>query len=277
LILWMSWFLEPTASPFRNGVILMRTSTRALIVAGLGLSAMVGFVAHPTLGQTDKDVKRSAAPPSNNGTGARPAAPTLAPAVVGSLDLERAMYEYEKFKESSAKFQAETLKSQADLTNMLTEAKGYADQAERFKPGTPEYQRLSDKMSEIKAKLAAEKEKLQAQFALKESSTVADIYNDVRRMTEAVAKQKGMSFIVQVGKAEQLTGENPQEVMAAIARNVVYYNPSTDITNDVIYALNYYWKKGKEANGTPAAAPAPAAAAAPAPATPAASTAPAPH
>lgn len=230
----------------------MKTTNRALVVAGLGLGALVGLVARPSLGQSDKDVKRSAAPAAN-GQGQRAPAPALTAAIVGSLDMERAIQDYEKYKESSAKFQADALKSQGDLQQLLTEAKGYADQAERFKPGTPEFTKLSDRITEVKAKYAAEKEKLQAQFTLQESSSVADIYNDVRRMTEAVAKQKGMTFVVQVGKAEQLTGENPNEVMAAIGRNVVYYNPGTDITSDVVYALNYYYKKGKEANGTPAA------------------------
>jgi Skp family chaperone for outer membrane proteins len=239
----------------------MRTTTRILIAGSLGLGALAGFVARPSLGQNDPKVQKTATS-APAGTAARPAAP-VTPAVIGSIDMERAIQEYQRYKDSSAKFQSESMNGQKELQNMLAEAKSVAEMREKYKIGTPDYNKFNDKLAEIEAKFQAEKQKMSTQFAQAEAGAVAEIFNDIRQMCEAVAKNKNMNFVVQVGKNEALTGENPDQVMATLSRNVVYYNPASDITNDVIYALNYYYKKKKESAGTatPAPAPAPAGAA----------------
>lgn len=250
----------------------MRTSARLMFAATVGLAGMVGLAARPILAQVDAKVQKAATPANGNAT--RPTAPpAVGPAVIGSIDMERVIQEYEKYKESSDKFKSAALKKQTELQTMLQEAKNVAEQRDRYKPGTPDFSKYNDKLTELQVKLNAEKEKISQNFQMEESSAVADIYNDIRKMTEAVAKNKNMTFVVQVGRNEPLTGENPNDVMAALSRNIVYYNPASDVTNDVVYALNYYYKKSKEANGTPQPA-APKAAAQPA-AQPAASQAPA--
>ena len=72
-----------------------------------------------------------------------------------------------------------------------------------------------------------------------------------------MAKKKGITFVVQVGSNDKITGEDPNTVMAAVARNVVYHDPSADITDEVIATLNAMYEKRKAQQGGAAAAPPP--------------------
>ena len=233
----------------------MPIPTRSIAVLGLGLLGVFGLAARPISGQqTDSQVQRTT---TDTGQAARAAATAMAPAVIAGIDMERVINEYDRYKESSEKFKAEALQKQKELEVLLAEAKGYAEKRDSFGVGTPDYQKFSDLLADTQAKFEAQKQKIAADFTIRESNAVAEIYNDIRYIVDFIAKQKGVTFVVQIGSNEKVTGENPNDVMAAVARNVVWNDPSADITDQVITTLNAFHQKRKAQQGTaPAASPA---------------------
>jgi Skp family chaperone for outer membrane proteins len=244
----------------------MPISTRAAAIMGLGLVGMLGLAARPALSQqtADPQVQRSNAGTAGAGQAARGAAATLAPAVIAGIDMERVINEYDRYKESSETFKAEAMQKQKDLEVLLAEAKSLAERRDSFGVGTPDYQKYSDMLVDAQAKFEAQKNKIASDFTLRESNAVAEIYNDIRHIVDYIAKKKGVTFVVQVGPNTNITGENPNDVMAAVARNVVWNDPSADITGEVVATLNAYHARRKAQGGAPAAAPASTPAAAPA-------------
>ena len=63
-----------------------------------------------------------------------------------------------------------------------------------------------------------------------------------------------MTYVVQVSQRADL-GLEPDSVMAAMAQTVVYADPSTDITKDVVYNLNQRYKAAGRPPRPKAAAP----------------------
>jgi hypothetical protein len=63
------------------------------------------------------------------------------------------------------------------------------------------------------------------------------IYKDVQDMVAAVARQRHLTFVVKASKAP-VSSLASEMVMDSISRTVVYADPSTDITTDVLYYLN---------------------------------------
>ena len=235
----------------------MPLRSRATRAVGLGL---VGWAALTSLAwgqQPDRDVRRT------TGQQAAAPAPALPPAAIGTVDLDKVFREYDKVKVSSAKFKEEALKKQGELGQLMTEAKTAADKMTQMKPGTPDYQQLSNKVTEMKARIEATREQVQQEFTLKESEALASIYTDIQKMTAAVARKKGMTYIVKISE-EPITASDPNSVMSAMARTVVYADPSADITKEVITYLNYNYQKANPG----AAAPSPATSSAPAVGTP---------
>ncbi|MEW4567284.1 OmpH family outer membrane protein [Tautonia sp. JC769] len=235
----------------------MPIQTRAVALVGLGL---LGLTPCPSLAQqpADPQVQRTTA---DAGQPARSAAVAMAPAVIAGIDMERVINEYDRYKESSEKFKAEAMQKQKELELLLAEAKGYAEKRDSFGVGTPDYQKFSDLLADTQAKFEAQKQKIAADFTIRESNAVAEIYNDIRYVVDFIAKKRGVTFVVQIGSNDKINGENPNDVMAAVARNVVWNDPTADITDQVVSTLNAYHQQRKSQSpqgGAASPAPAPA-------------------
>lgn len=192
----------------------------------------------------------------------------MAPAVIAAINMQKVLSEYNRYKESSEKFEADSMQKRKELELLLAEARDHAEKRESFGVGTPDYQAFSDKLADTQAKFEAQKQKIAADFAIRESNAVAEIYNDVRYIVEYISKQKNISLVMQVGSSDKLTGENPDLVMSTVLQPVVYHDPSIDITDQVISTLNAFHERRKAQQGGAAPSAAPATAPAPASADP---------
>lgn len=107
----------------------------------------------------------------------------------------------------------------------------------KMTPGSVDAKKIEDRITQLKAQIEAGREQAQRDFALRESEMLAALYKEVQDMVARIAEYKGMNYVVQVSN-EPISGTNPNSVMAAMAKTVVYSDPRNDITKDVIYNLN---------------------------------------
>lgn len=241
----------------------MAISARAILTMGLsslGLALLVG----PSLGQQpDGGVRRT------NGTApAAPAAPV--PPVIGTIDMDRVFKEYEKVKVSSEEFKQAAQARKAELVKIQGEAQAEAEILAKLAPGTEDFKKHENKVTELKARFEAGREQAERDFASREAEAMATLYKEIQAMVARVAQWKKMTYVVKVSN-QPISGSNPNSVMAAMANTMVYADPRNDVTNDVIYNLNRLFKA--TGGAAPKAASSPAAVtgnAAPAAAAPAA-------
>ncbi|WP_250846896.1 OmpH family outer membrane protein [Aquisphaera insulae] len=227
----------------------------------MGLCLLVG----PSLGQQAQDpaVRRSA----NTTPAATPAPAAPVPAVIGTIDMDEVFKSYEKVKVSSEEFKSAALARKADLQKLQAEAAGEAEQLQKLIPGTEDFKKHENRVTELKARFEAGRELAERDFAGREAEAMATLYKEVQAMVARVAQWRKLTYVVKISN-QPVLGSNPNSVMAAMANTMVYADPRNDITKDVVYNLNRMYK----ATGGAAAKPAAAAAAT----TPAATTAPAP-
>ncbi len=82
------------------------------------------------------------------------------------------------------------------------------------------------------------------------------IYKEIQVMTARVARWRGMNYVVRYSNPNKpQTGTDPNSALAALNDQVIYADPSNDITNDVVYYLNKTYEK----TASPAATARPAA------------------
>ncbi len=223
----------------------MVISSRAIVATGLctvGLGLLVG----PSLGQQpDAGVRRTAGTSS-----ASPAAP-ITP-VIGTIDMDAVFKNYEKVKVSSEEFKAAAQARKADLVKIQAEAQQEAEMLAKLTPGTEDFKKHENRVTELKARFEAGREQAERDFAAREAEAMATLYKEIQAMVARVAQWRKMTYIVKVSN-QPISGSNPNSVMAAMANTMVYADPRNDITNDVVYNLNRMYKA---TGGTPAKAPA---------------------
>jgi len=214
----------------------MLRPNRATLSVGLCLVGVAGLVG-PSFGQNPaRDAKVSPAAANNN---AAPASP--GPVTIGSIDMDSVLKNYDKFKVATENLRAEALTRHNDLMKIATEAKQQQELLQRLGPGTPDAKKCEDKITQLKAQFEAGRENAEREFTQKEAETMATIYNEIQAMAKRVAKQRKMTFVVKYTD-QAASGGEPNSVMAAMSRTILYADPTVDITRDVSHWLNQSYK-----------------------------------
>jgi len=227
----------------------MTVSTRAAWALGLGFAGLAIAVG-PTLGQQqDAGVRKTAA-------SAAPAKAAI-PAVIGSVDLDAVFKGYDKVKADSEEFKSAAQVKKGELMKLQAEAQQEQEMLAKMAPGSPDAKKHEERITALKAQHQAGMESAEREFAMKEAQALATLYQEIQFMVTQIAQYRGMTYIVKVSN-EPITGANPNSVMAAMSKTVVYADPQSDVTNHVIHNLNLRYKKAggvtpKAATAAPAA------------------------
>lgn len=225
----------------------MAISSRAAWAVGLlGVAGVVG----PAYGQGDGAVRKAA------GNGSAPAASApkaeFRPTIVATIDLEAIVRGYEKYKFQVEQLKAESLAKQGQLKSVFAEAQQIAKEMEKLQQGSKDFNDRNNKLTELKAKLQAGQETLKREDEVKYVELMANTYKEAQEMTTAYARSRGIQCVLKIAN-EPMDSQNPDSVMAAMARPVMYSDPALDITRSVLYNLN---KTYVEAGGPVVKAPA---------------------
>lgn len=231
----------------------------------LALTLWMGFATVVSAQQAaqDRGVQRTA---GNTGGAASTAAATpttVTSAVIGSIDLDLVFEGYEKVKASTETMQAKILAKQNELQKMVADMKAAAEKQASLSPTSPEYKKFDQQLTQMKIEGQAFQENVNKEFDLIQAEALAEIYRDIQGMTARVAYSRGMNYVVKISNKPIKAAEDPNSVMAAISRTVVYSDPRNDITQQVVQYLNIEYRKTAGAAARPAtnnAAPAAAAA-----------------
>ena len=235
----------------------MVLSPRGVLAIGLSLAGIAYLVA-PSRGQAPQQPKADGqARPAANPTTApsNTPAPPVAP-VFGTVDLDFVLKNYEKVKASSRELSAAVNVRRGELMKIESEARQEMEMMQKLQPGTADYKKREDHITELKAKMEAGREQAQRDFTLREAEMMSTLYKEIQGMTARVAKWHGMNYVLRATSAKKpMPGTDPNSVMAAMNDQVIYCDPANDITNDVVYYLNKTYEK----TASPVGAPKPAA------------------
>jgi outer membrane protein len=224
----------------------MLRSTRATLVVGLCLTGVAGLVSR-SFGQNQGQAPRPEAQKTDVQAKTASVAPTPKPVSIGSIDMDKVLKDYDKFKVANESIRAEALDRHNSLMKLATEAKQEQEKHQRMTPGSPDAKKCEDRLTQLKAQFEAGRENAEREFTQKEAETMATIYNEVATMARGVAQQRGMAFVVKYSD-QPASGSEPNSVVAAMSRTILFADPSVDITGDVTKWLNYRYK----ASGGPA-------------------------
>lgn len=227
----------------------MKTSAqaRSAMIWGLGLIALAAIVG-PSLAQQADPNARQAGTANADTASAAPATRVIPPATIGIIDMDSVFKNYKRSQIENDAFakanEAEELKVQQSAAAMQQELQ----KLQKLQPNSPDHKKLEGTLLEMDAKHKALIAVAKHDLGQRQAATWLSLYNEVQRMTEAVAKSKKLTMVVQTSY-EKPNVDEPNTVMATMARPVIYADSRTDITNDVVYNLNYYFEKNKSVAG----------------------------
>ena len=173
----------------------------------------------------------------------------LAPAVIGSIDMDAVFKGYEKVDFIRKQIEAEANLKKGELGKIMSQAQQIAKEMESLQPGSPDFKERDSKLTKMRVELDGSREQAQREFASREAEALGTIHKEIQAMVEAVAKYNHMTYVVRIS-SEPITSGDPNSVLAAMSRSVVYSDPSTDVTQVVVRMLNKKYKETSGVKGT---------------------------
>ncbi len=115
------------------------------------------------------------------------------------------------------------LKQMEQLRSMYTE-------------GTPEYEAQEKKIAEQDTEFRLSLIKEKKRFEEMQAQVVYQVYTDITNQVQAAANAWGTQVVLRVNR-EKMDPKKPETVQLVMSQDVIYYNPSIDLTDWVLQQL----------------------------------------
>lgn len=180
------------------------------------------------------------------GQNGKAAAVDNSPHKVGLIDMALLFSKYKKFANLREDLKVEIESADASLKAQLEKIKKLQLEMKDLAPSSAQYVAAEKKITELAAGAEAERKNLQRRFMREETKIYQTVYREV---LDAVNKYAGIyhyTLIIRFSR-EEAENDDPQKVMQALQRQVVFNREEDDITDAVLRYLN------KSVGGSPAA------------------------
>jgi len=152
------------------------------------------------------------------------------------LDVGRVFRDHRKFQERLSALRAEMEEAKQTLTVRQVEIEGTQRKLNGLRPGTPEHEQTQLLLARLQTELKLYAERLQQNFAKREMTLYADVYEDVSSAVEQYARQHKIRLVLRSNEIT-MNPDNRNSVLGAVNRQVVFQQ-GLDITDVIVQQLN---------------------------------------
>src|SRR5215212_10637420 len=164
-------------------------------------------------------------------------------AKIATVNAARVFNEIQEKKDLTAKMENDQKSLQAADVDKKTKLKDLQSAREALKPDAPQYEQANKDLMQAAVDYEVWQRIQGANIQRMQKQQMLNIFNKITTAVGEVAKQKGLDLViaeqrpeVQDAQLEQMTVDQLRIVINQ--RNVLFSNPTVDISNDVIAAMD---------------------------------------
>lgn len=156
---------------------------------------------------------------------------------VGVVDLSRVLEEHQQFQTLREQMRSRVQGKETQLQSMMNEAKQLRDIQKDLDPNSADYRNNESKLTQLVAQIETFRQQTRRDLINEEATLYHDVYIQIRKVVEWVAQKRGIQLVLRVSN-DPISPDNPEEVIKAVNRRVLYHDASLDLTGDVLSVLN---------------------------------------
>lgn len=181
------------------------------------------------------------APPITAQTGA------AGPGKVGLIDMAYVFSEYDKFEALQADLKNEAKQIDESFKAKMKQMEQVQKQlaSGQFAAGSPEAKKLESDLITMQTDFQAKKKVQQRDFMRRESEIYKTIYVEVQDTVRMYSEARGYDVILRFSRNSVDEASNPQAILQSMNRQVVHFDPTGDITENILAYLNKKFATGK--------------------------------
>lgn len=169
------------------------------------------------------------------------------PHKVGLIDMGYVFKNYEKFKTLRADLEAEMKqvveKDQVDSQKIKKLQSDLQLLGKTHNESSPEYQRKEKELADAVASYQTSRKLLERDFMRKEAEIFKTTYLEVADFVKKYAEWRHYTLVMRFNRDEIDDSQNIQETMQQMNRQVIYYQPQDDISDEIIKYLNQAYQR----------------------------------
>ncbi len=157
---------------------------------------------------------------------------------IGVVSVRRVFQECKRNARYRQEAFAERDKVGADLDKLSKEIELDKAGLKTLRPGSSDYSALMKEVFEKQAKLQAQQEYFKQQMAFKEQAVIEQLFKDLLKATEEVAKEKGLDMVLERSEPELPASGGNELTLTISTHKVLYSGGCEDITDAVMARLD---------------------------------------
>lgn len=157
---------------------------------------------------------------------------------IGVVSVRRVFQECKRNEKYRQEAFAERDKVGADLDKLSKEIELDKAGLNTLRPGSSDYSALMKDVFEKQAKLQAQQEYFKQQMAFKEQAVIEQLFKDLLKSTEEVAKEKGLDMVLERSEPELPASGGNELTLTISTHKVLYSSGCEDITDAVMARLD---------------------------------------
>ena len=125
-----------------------------------------------------------------------------------------------------------------------------AENADRFRKGTPDYKAMEEQLAKRQAELAAKVQLQKRDFYDREAKVYHTIYQEIEQEVAYYAQANNIAMVLRFN-GEPMDSEDPKDVLRGINKPVVYHNQQLDITPVILSQIQRRYQGAARGGAAP--------------------------
>lgn len=170
----------------------------------------------------------------------------IGPAVIATVDLEKAFNSLEERAQARADLEAIHARLLDRQTELRENVEALQQDIESYAPGSNAQQRALEEYTLAAYELQGFQEYAQRKIDAEGARMIAALYDKIKKAAAGMAREAGYDLVfVDDSKAALPTGVSEAEMTRQIsARRMIYANPMLDVTDDLVTRMNNAYAAG---------------------------------
>ena len=157
---------------------------------------------------------------------------------IALVDIAHIFKNYKKFTRLSDQMKADVKNRDQELRKLQESLQGLLKQRSQLTPGSTTYKQMEQKIAQNKAQLELMADTARREFQRREANLYYQTYREVEQVIQKYARSRGITLVLRNSRNDGVNQSNPQDVIKRVSQQVVYAQPTMDITEVVLAALN---------------------------------------
>lgn len=175
--------------------------------------------------------------------------------IVGVVDMMRLFNSYDKTKWLNAEFERQKQRIEQEITQRDAKLKTLSESLGYYAPDSEEYRRTSWELVQARAEREAFLSAAEYQVGNEHRDLTLKTYKEIEAMIASIAQRRGIDVVLTFEQLEEKLPDSNAVRQQIRFRQVIYYHPRTDITNEVLDALNRDFQSKPKPTLTPLQTP----------------------